>query len=392
MCKSLTWKGTSLKINNEDCENDRFINIIEKEGIDLRKDITEIILENQSRYYILENQFINQSTNLSIIIRKFIHKEYQDNSKIYLLGKETFETVKAQACDENKYNKIIENNIIDGDIREFNISINVLDEVLDESEKSRAFLDILILFALATKSSYDAETLKAEFRVEDKDYKIEIDIINPKPIYLYPIYGWIINDEEYEESYNVKLHVIRQVIINKKDIYDVEGILEDSKLAYKRIISKKTNDYFEQLNQLKDDFLILSNNENKALRTLNLTFFAWIGYVGIELFNIISKYNGENIVNYLFWSKGIKKVIVILMFILALIFIFISYVIEVKSLGETYDVIKDIYKDKILFEVDSDNDNKFEKIIKKPQVGKLQIIIVIIIIVTLFVRLFYALP
>lgn len=392
MCKSLTWKGTSLKINNEDCENDRFINIIEKEGIDLRKDIAEIILENQSRYYILENQFINQSTNLSIIIRKFIHKEYQDNSKIYLLGKETFETVKAQACDENKYNKIIENNIIDGDIREFNISINVLDEVLDESEKSRAFLDILILFALATKSSYDAETLKAEFRVEDKNYKIEIDIINPKPIYLYPIYGWIINDEEYEESYNVKLHVIRQVIINKKDIHDVEGILEDSKLAYKRIIYKKTNDYFEQLNQLKDDFLILSNNENKALRTLNLTFFAWIGYVGIELFNIISKYNGENIVNYLFWSKGIKKVIVILMFILALIFIFISYVIEVKSLGETYDVIKDIYKDKILFEVDSDNDNKFEKIIKKPQVGKLQIIIVIIIIVTLFVRLFYALP
>lgn len=392
MCKSLSWKGTSLKINNNDDQSNNLINILKKEGIDLREDGTEFTLENQSDYYIFENEFINQSKNLSTIITKYSQKEYQKIAKIYLPNGETFRTVQAQIHDENKYEKIIENNIIDGDIRDFNISINVLDEILDDSDKSRLFLDILILFALATKSSYDAEALMAEFRIEDSNYKIEMSIMNPKPIHLYPLYSWIINDEEYEESYNVKLHIIRQVIVTKKDINDVEGILEDSKLAYKRIISKKTNDYFDQLNQLKDDFLILSNNENNALRTLNLTFFAWIGYLGIELFNIISKYNGDDIISYLLWSKGTKKGIVIFMFIIALVFIFVSYVIEIKSLEKTYEVIKKIYKDKILFEVDSDDENKFEETIKKPQVGKLQKFIFTAIIITLFARLFVALP
>jgi len=389
--KSLSWKGTSLKINNDE-EGNRIINILKKEGIDLRKDSNGFILENKSNYFIFENEFINQSKNLSQIITKYSQKEYQKIIKIYIPSSETFGIVQAQVNDENKYEKIIENNIIDGDIRDFNISINVLAEVLDKSNESRVFLDILILFALATKSNYDAEALRAEFRVEDNNYKIEMNIINPKPIHLYPLYDWIINDEEYEKSYNVKLHIVRQVIVTKKDINDVKGILEDSKLAYIRIISKKTNDYFEQLNRLKDDFLILSNNENNVLRTLHLTFFAWIGYLGVELFNIITNYTGDDIISYLLFSKGAKKGIVILMFIIALVFIFVSYFLEIKSLEKTYDVIKNIYKDKILFEVDSDGVNKFEKTMKKPEVGKLQKSIFTVIIIILFVRLFLALP
>ena len=168
--------------------------------------------------------------------------------------------VQAQAHDENKYKEIIEHNIMDGEERNFSISVNVLYEILNDSNKSRMFLDILILFALATKSRFYAKELRFEFKVEDNCYEKELNIVNPESIHLYPLYNWIINDEEYEEPYNVKLHIVRQVIVNKKKISDAEGILEDSKLAYKRIISKKTNDYFDQLNQLKDDFLILSNN------------------------------------------------------------------------------------------------------------------------------------
>jgi hypothetical protein len=390
--KFLSWKGTSLKINNINDEGSYLINILKEEGIHLREDSNRFILENQSNYFIFEDKFINQCKNLLQMITKYSEKKYLDNIKVYLPDSETFGIVQTQVHDVKKYEKVIENNIIDGDIREFNISINVLVKVLDNSNESRVFLDILVLFALATKSSYDAEALRAEFRVENSIYKIEMNIKNPKPIHLYPLYNWIINDEEYEESYNVKLHIVRQVIVIKKNINDVEGILEDSKLAYKRIISKKTNDYFEQLNQLKDDFLILSNNEKNALRTLNLTFFAWIGYLGIELFNIISKYTGDDIISYLLCSKGVKKAIVILMFIIALVFIFVSYVIEIKSLEKTYNVIKNIYKDKILFEVDSDEENKFEKTINKPEVGKLQKFIFTAIIITLFVRLFLALP
>ena len=331
MYKSLPWKGTSLKISNNK-ENQKLIKNFKKEGINLREDEENFILENQFNYFIFEDEFIAQSKNLSTMIDKYLQKEYNANAKIYLLEDERFGRIQTDESDKIKYRKILENNILDGDKRELDLSINVLNEVLSNNNSSKVFLDILILFLVATKSSYDAETLNAEFRIEDNSYEIEMNITDPKPIYLYPIYNWIVNDEEYEESYNVKLHIVRQVIVNKKNIIDVEGILKDSKLAYKRIISKKTNEYFEQLNQMKNDFLVLSNNEKNALRTLNVTFFAWIGYLGIELFNIITKYDGNDILHYLLFSKGDKKGLVVLMFIIALIFIFVAYVLEIDAL------------------------------------------------------------
>lgn len=60
------------------------------------------------------------------------------------------------------------------------------------------------------------------------------------------------------------------------------------------------------------------------------------------------------------------------MFIIALIFIFIAYVSEIKSLQKEYNVLKHVYKDKILFESESDIESKFELIIKKQEVGKFQ--------------------
>ena len=55
-------------------------------------------------------------------------------------------------------------------------------------------------------------------------------------------------------------------------------------------------------------------------------------------------------------------------------------------------MIKTIYKDKILFETDIKDENKFEKTIKTPEVGKLQFFLFIIIFVTLFIRLLNTFP
>ena len=365
----LSWKNTSLKIDSNINENSLLIDALKNREIPLRKDGSEYTLENQESYYILEDNFINQSKNLSTIIMKYSQKNYDKLSQVYISNIGEFRDLKIASKDKNVYDKIIKENRIDADIRNFPISLNVLNEALDnKNHKSILFIDILILFALATVSNYNAEEVEAEFRIEDKNYKVKLSIIDSKPLHLYPIYDWIFNEEEYEESYNVKLQVVRQVIINKNDIKDVKGVLEDSKLAYKRIVSQKTNEYFEQLNQLKDDFLILSKNENTSLRTLNLTFFAWLGYLGLELFNIIVNYKGEDIIPYLLFSDGAKKGIVLLMFIVALIFIFNAYRLEIKSLGETYKVIKEIYEDKILFKTELEGSSKFEAIIKKPEI------------------------
>lgn len=389
----LSWKNTSLKIDSKIDENASLIHILKNREIPLRKGGSEYTLENQESYYVLEDKFIDQSKNLSTIITKYSQKNYNKLSQVYISNIEDFRDIEVTAKDKKVYEKIIKENKIDADIRNFPISVNVLNEALDNNNfKSTLFIDILILFALATASNYNAEEVEAEFKIEDKSYRVELNIVDSKPLYLYPIYDWIFNDEEYHESYNVKLQVVRQVIINKNDIKDVEGVLEDSKLAYKRIISKKTNEYFEQLNQLKDDFLILSKNENSSLRTLNLTFFAWLGYLGVELFNIIVNYKGEDIILYLLFSKGAKKGIVLLIFIVALIFIFIGFVLEIKSLEKTYKVIKEIYKDKILFETSLEDENKFETTINKPEIGKLQKLIFSIILVVLFIRFFQTFP
>ena len=326
------------------------------------------------------------------MINKYTQKEYSDKSKVYFSEENEFKSIQPIFGDLNKYLEVAQNNVIDGDIREFNISINVLNNIMDDSRKPRLFLDILIMFALGNRVSYDAENVGVEFNLDEERYRVDIDIVNSDPINLYPIYNWIFNDEEYKDSYTVKLNIVRQVIIRKRSITDTLGILTDSKLAYKRIISKKTDDYFNQLNQLKEDFLVLSKNENSALRALNISFFAWLGYLGIELFKIIVNYNKADIFTYLFCSTGAKKGIVIMGFIIALFFVFFAYVLEIKSLEKTYNVIKKIYKDKILFENESKEDEKFESTISKPKIGKLQKTIFTVILVILFFRLFKTFP
>ena len=386
---SREWIGTSLKL---DVENSCFIDRLKQESINLRENDDEVTLENQQNYFIYENEFIAQSTNLLPMITKYTQKDYSDKSKVYVSEENEFKSIQSIYSDLNKYLEVVKNNVIDGDIREFNISINILNNILDDSRKSRLFLDILIMFALGNRVSYDAENVKIEFSSDEECYRMDIDIANSDSIGLYPMYDWIFNDEEYKNSYTVKLYIVRQVIKKKKNKKDTSGILADSKLAYKRIISKKTDDYFNQLNQLKEDFLVLSKNENSALRALNITFFAWIGYLGVELFKIIVNYNKPDILTYLVCSTGAKKGIVIIGFIIALFFIFLAYVLEIKSLEKTYNVIKKIYKDKILFETEYNEDGKFENTISKPEIGKLQKTVFTVILALLFFRFFKTFP
>ena len=371
---NLLWNGTSLKIDTNNQLFDDFKKLLTDNRINLRKEQNIYYLENQNDYFIYEDDFIESTRNLNLVVTKFSQKNYNENTKIYLVNNNDFRLVESNCKDKVVYEEILEDNIINGNLREFPISVNVINEVLTrKTSKSELILDFFILVALSTKITYYAEEIESEFRIDDKIYKINLNI-DDDPLHLYALYDWIINNNEYKDSYKVKLQIVRQVIVSKRNIKDINEILEDSKLAYKRIISRKTDDYFEQLNKLKDDFLALSKNANNALRTLNLTFFAWLGSMGVNLLNIITKYDdSNNIIPYLLFSKGSKKGVVIAMFIIALIFIFIAYISEIKSLQKEYEVVKRIYKDKILFEEVPDENSKFELIINRPELGKIQL-------------------
>ena len=150
------------------------------------------------------------------MINKYMQKEYSDKSKAYSSDRNEFKNIQSIFGDLHKYLEVAKNNVIDGDIREFNISINVLNNIMDDSRKPRLFLDILIMFALGNRVSYDAENVGVEFNLDEERYRVDIDIVNSDPINLYPIYNWIFNDEEYKDSYTVKLNIVRQVIIRKR--------------------------------------------------------------------------------------------------------------------------------------------------------------------------------
>ena len=383
---NLLWDCTSLKIDNNNQLADDFIKLLNYNGIKLRKEQNIYCLENQENYFIYEDDFIESTRNLNLVVRKLSEKNYNENGKIYLANNNDFRLVESNWEDKAVYEEIIEDNIIDGNLRKFPISVNVINEVLTrKTSKSELILDFLILVALSTKITYCAEEIESEFKIDDKRYKINLKI-DDAPLHLYALYDWIINNNEYKDSYKVKLQIVRKVIVSKRNIKDINEILEDSKLAYKRIISRKTDDYFEQLNNLKDDFLALSKNANNALKTLNLTFFAWLGSMGVKLLDIITGYDGNDIISYLLFSKGSKKGVIIAMFIIALIFIFITYISEIKSLQNEYEVVKCIYKDKILFEEDLDENSKFELIINRPELGKIQLGIFGIILFLLIIR------
>lgn len=389
MSKSKEWRGTSLYINSNTEEGYEIIDALDYENLNLLEEDTIYVLENQKSYFIFENEFIDQSKNLNLMIAKYIIKDYENSSKLYDHKNKKFKTIEINYKDKSIYENIIQENNIDGDIRKIPISINVLNKVFDESRKSKVLLDILILLFLADKSSYSAEKVKCTVIGENKSYQIRLDI-NSESLNLYPIYDWIINNKEYKDSYNVKLQIVRQVIVNKKDICNVSDILENSKLAYKRIISDKTKEYFNHINQLKNDFLILAKNENGILRTLNLTFFTWLGALALKLFDIINNYEGNNLVEYILLSKGTGTALIIFMFLVGLLAIYIGYTIEIKSLQETYDGIRRIYKDKILFENDIENENKFENLIKRPEIGKIQKYTFLIILGLMILRLLYS--
>lgn len=168
MNKPFDWKNTSLKIDSRTSDGSVLINALNKESIELRLDESIHVLENQSKHYILEDDFINNSRNLPLIIRKYSKKDYEDTIRIYDEELSGFKSLKVESSDKKIYEEIIKENIIDADIREFPISINTLEKVLDkDSRKSSLILDIFILISIANKSKFNAEDYSFEVGVDD---------------------------------------------------------------------------------------------------------------------------------------------------------------------------------------------------------------------------------
>ena len=109
---------------------------------------SKLVLENQRGYFILEDEYINGSERLLSIIDKLAHKNYDNN--IFVYRNEDFVEINATADDKYKYNNVVKENIIDGDLRSFNISIDILNEALDKNNtKSVLIIDFFYTISIS---------------------------------------------------------------------------------------------------------------------------------------------------------------------------------------------------------------------------------------------------
>ena len=126
MNSNLLWDGTSLKIDNNNQLVADFIKLLNDNGIDLRKEQDIYCLGNQQNYFIYEDDFIESTRNLNLVVTKLSQKNYNENGKIYLVNNNDFRLVESNWKDKVVYEEILEDNIINGNLREFPISVNVI--------------------------------------------------------------------------------------------------------------------------------------------------------------------------------------------------------------------------------------------------------------------------
>ena len=61
-----------------------FIKLLNDNEIKLREEQNIYCLENQENYFIYEDDFIESTRNLNLIVTKLSEKNYNENGKIYL--------------------------------------------------------------------------------------------------------------------------------------------------------------------------------------------------------------------------------------------------------------------------------------------------------------------
>lgn len=374
MSNSIFCDGITLKLDNIFSESESIKQALYEHGIPYDIEESKIVIENQMDYFILEDEFINNSKRLLSIIDKLNHKNYKNRLLVY--RNSDFVAITATADDRDKYNSVVNENIIDGHIRNFDISINVLNEALDKNNlKSELIIDFFILLALANRIKYDAENINVEFKSEKGCYTLSLNI-NSKPLNLYELYHWIFNSDEYK----IKIQIARQVIININNLTEINKILLDCKRIYRRIIEKNTNEYFEQINIFKNDFIDVRRRSIDALRRVNYSFLACIGSFSIKIFD------NTNHLKF-FLTNSLQGVIISVIYLIVLCIIFGLYHSEIESLKETFKGIKRIYEDKVIFENIS-NDKEKECIFAiEPKLGKLQLIIFVICLIIILLRI-----
>ena len=312
---------------------------------------------NKENTWIFEEEFINTpSHNLQQIFDKLCIKNY-DNIQCFDSAISEFKVV--TESDAENYFKIISFNTINGvEYEKLKISLKLLSEgdYSSKSDRVRHLINIYVLLLLANRTKRQQNRLEftferdldscvfiTEFGKQNlTDGLLEIDELL-KSDGLLEIYEWIVNEQEYSEAYKVKLQIVRSLIIKQKRLDELDLIKNQAESIFNRIVSGKTDHYFELQNNLKDDFIKISTMISESSSSLNTKLFGWLTAFSLIIFDFIKKSDGQSLFGRIVCSTSEKTNVLLLLLIMALLIIMIMFNLDIKNIRKQYQCLEDLY-------------------------------------------------
>ena len=345
---------------------------------------------NKENTWIFEEEFINApSHNLQQIFDKLCIKNY-DNIQYFDSVTSEFKVV--TESDAENYLKIISFNTINGvEYDKLKISLKLLSggKYSSKSDRVRHLINIYVLFLLANRTKrqqnrleftfegdLDSFVFKTEFGKQNSiDGSLEIDG-------LLEIYEWIVTEQEYSEAYKVKLQIVRSLIIKQKKLAELDLIKNQAESIFNRIVSGKTDHYFELQNNLKDDFIKISTMISESNSSLNTKLFGWLTAFSLIIFDFIKKSDGQSIFGRIVCSTSEKTNVLLLLLIMALLIIMIMFNLDIRNIRKRYQCLKDLYVSQMFI-----SEEEFNKFIKKPLYRNMYNLLLLSLLIILVIRL-----
>lgn len=339
---------------------------------------------NQADIWVFEEEFIDTpSHNLQQIFDKLCIKNY-DNIQCFDLVTCEFKVV--TESDAENYLKIISFNTINGvEYEKLKISLKLLSEgdYSSKSDRVRHLINIYVLLLLANQTKRQQNRLEFTFEGDLDSFVFKTEFGKQNLIDgLLEIYEWIVTEQEYSEAYKVKLQIVRSLILKQKKLDELDLIKNQAESIFNRIVSGKTDHYFELQNNLKDDFIKISTMNSESNSSLNTKLFGWLTAFSLIIFDFIKESNGQNLFRRIICSTSEKTNILLLLLIVALFIIMIMFNLDIKAIRKQYQCLKDLYVNQMFISKED-----FNKFIQKPLYCNMYNLLLLSLLIILVIRL-----
>ena len=339
---------------------------------------------NQANIWVFEEEFIDTpSHNLQQIFDKLCIKNY-DNIQCFDLVTCEFKVV--TESDAENYFKIISFNTINGvEYEKLKISLKLLSggKYSSKSDRVRHLINIYVLLVLANRTKRQQNRLEYTFEGDLDSFVFETEFGKGNfTDGLLEIYEWIVNEQEYSEAYKVKLQIVRSLIIKQKKLDELDLIKNQAESIFNRIVSGKTDHYFELQNSLKDDFIKISTMTSESNSSLNTKLFGWLTAFSLIIFDFIKKSDGQSLFGRIVCSTSEKTNVLLLLLIMALLIIMIMFNLDIRNIRKQYQCLKDLYVNQMFI-----SKEEFNKFIKKPLYRNMYNLLLLSLLIVLVLRL-----